>query len=78
MYFPHGLLPLSEKIKKQIQELPLDKMKEAIVRFGLESSLKAFEERMILLRKISRKQETTHYECSDFFISKKRKHKKIN
>ena len=64
MYFPNALLPISSKIRDQIRSLPLEKIKEEILKFGLGSSIFAFEERISTLQKLIEKEDLTYYECS--------------
>ncbi|MBX9924442.1 MAG: hypothetical protein K2Y01_10060 [Rhabdochlamydiaceae bacterium] len=63
MYFPNALLPLSNRTRSQIHSLPLEKIQELMSTYRLESSYKAFEERIFTLQKAIEKENITYYEC---------------
>ncbi len=64
MYFPNALLPISLKTRDKINSLPVDVIKQAIRKFGLNSSVFAFEQRVTTLQKLMEKEELTYYECN--------------
>ncbi len=65
MYLPHALLPISSKIREKLQSLPLDRMGKIIEKFGLSSSLSAFEKRLATVQNLLlESKDITYYECS--------------
>jgi hypothetical protein len=64
MHLPNAFKPLSERTKYQIASLPLEKIEETILQYGLGSSLPAFRERIDILQKLIEKKEITYYECN--------------
>jgi hypothetical protein len=64
MYFPNALLPISSRIKSKILDLPINEIKKIIRKFGLNSSIPAFEQRMSTLLKLIENNDLSYYECS--------------
>jgi len=64
MYFPNALLPISSNTRNKIYSLPLQAIKQVIRKFGLNSSVSAFEQRVETLQKLIEKKDLTYYECS--------------
>jgi len=63
LYFlPHARQPLSERLKKSIEQLPLDEMIEAILFFEMAECKEAFIERMDVLQSLSRRADMTFCE----------------
>ena len=62
--FPHAEKPLSERIRKKIQSLPLQKIEQRLQEFSLSSRIPAFLERAHLLQQASEKNSITYSEIS--------------
>jgi hypothetical protein len=64
MYLPHAFLSISSRIREKILALPLKQLQEIVKKFGLDSSLLAFEERISSLQKLVEDTEVTYEKCS--------------